>query len=79
MNIVLNLDNTRTVYNFNWYPLQKNGKNDFMWDINKVAKGKDEPVIYRFVLLHPKAGIVTVYIGEGGVMLQMEKEFPKFA
>ncbi len=66
MNIVLNLDNTRTVNNFNWYPLQNNAKNVFIWDINKKVKGENEPVIYRFVLLHSEAGKVTVYIGEGG-------------
>jgi len=65
MNIELNLDNTKTVLNFQWTPLQKDGHNIYLWELDHKRDGENQPVIYRFVLVHPNAGKVTIYVGEG--------------
>ena len=65
MNIELNLDYTKTVLSFGWIPLQKDGRNIYLWDLDRKKNGKDQPVIYRFVLTETNAGKITIYVGEG--------------
>ena len=65
MNIELNLDNTKTILNFRWISLQKDGHSVYLWDLDKKGTEKDQPAIYRFVLVDTNAGKITVYIGEG--------------
>ena len=65
MNIELNLDNTKIILNFSWISLQKNGHNVYLWELDEKKNGRDQPVIYRFVLVNTRAGKITVYVGEG--------------
>ena len=65
MNIELNMDNRKITLNFGWVPLQRDGRNIYLWELDEKKDGEDQSVIYRFVLLHPNAGKITIYVGEG--------------
>ena len=65
MNIESSLDNTKITLDFGWAPLQKDGQNIYLWELDKKRQGEDLPVFYRFVLIDPKVGKVTIYVGEG--------------
>jgi len=73
--IRLNLDNERMTFTFSWKPLLENNERISLWEVTDMSKIDNRPVIYRFLLKHPQARNVTVYIGESGSLKKLISEY----